>query len=149
MRKPARRPDPDRSGAGAAPRSPSGAAGPATPARHHEGADDHHRGHRRDRDRPAEPLADGQGHRPRPQQRPQDRGRALEHREEALNYAMQFARDMDTDLADKFVGMYVNSWTLSYGERGRSAVQELLDRGFDAGLIPGPAKAEFLSESAE
>jgi 1,4-dihydroxy-6-naphthoate synthase len=74
---------------------------------------------------------------------------ALEHREEALNYAMQFARDMDTDLADKFVGMYVNSWTLSYGERGRSAVQELLDRGFDAGLIPGPAKAEFLSESAE
>ena len=74
---------------------------------------------------------------------------ALEHREEALNYAMQFARDMDTDLADKFVGMYVNSWTLSYGERGRSAVQELLDRGFDAGLIPGPAKAEFLSESTE
>jgi 1,4-dihydroxy-6-naphthoate synthase len=74
---------------------------------------------------------------------------ALEHREEALNYAMQFARDMDTDLADKFVGMYVNSWTLSYGERGRCAVQELLDRGFDAGLIPGPVKAEFLSESAE
>jgi 1,4-dihydroxy-6-naphthoate synthase len=74
---------------------------------------------------------------------------ALEHREEALNYAMQFARDMDTDLADKFVGMYVNSWTLSYGERGRSAVQELLDRGFDAGLIPGPAKAEFLSEATE
>jgi 1,4-dihydroxy-6-naphthoate synthase len=74
---------------------------------------------------------------------------ALEHREEALNYAMQFARDMDTDLADKFVGMYVNSWTLSYGERGRSAVQELLDRGFDAGLIPGPVKAEFLSEATE
>jgi len=43
----------------------------------------------------------------------------------------------------------VNSWTLSYGERGRSAVQELLDRGFDAGLIPGPAKAEFLSEATE
>lgn len=74
---------------------------------------------------------------------------ALEHREEALNYAMQFARDMDTDLADKFVGMYVNSWTLSYGERGRAAVQELLDRGFDAGLIPGPVKAEFLSEPAQ
>jgi 1,4-dihydroxy-6-naphthoate synthase len=74
---------------------------------------------------------------------------ALEHREEALNYAMQFARDMDTELADKFVGMYVNGWTLSYGERGRAAVQELLDRGFDAGLIPGPAKVEFLSESTE
>src|SRR5713101_5822103 len=73
----------------------------------------------------------------------------LEHREEALNYAMQFARDMDTELADKFVGMYVNSWTLSYGERGRAAVQELLDRGFDAGLIPGPAKAEYLSEAAD
>ncbi len=73
---------------------------------------------------------------------------ALEHREEALNYAMQFARDMDTDLADKFVGMYVNSWTLSYGERGRAAVQELLDRGFDAGLIPGPVKAEFLTEAS-
>jgi len=73
---------------------------------------------------------------------------ALEHREEALNYAMQFARDMDTDLADKFVGMYVNTWTLSYGERGRAAVQELLDRGFEAGLLPGPAKAEFLSEPA-
>ncbi len=74
---------------------------------------------------------------------------ALEHREEALNYAMQFARDMDTELADKFVGMYVNSRTLSYGERGRAAVQELLDRGFDAGLIPGPVKAEFLRESTE
>ena len=73
---------------------------------------------------------------------------ALEHREEALNYALQFARDMDTDLADKFVGMYVNKWTLGYGERGRAAVQELLDRGFQAGVIPGPIKAEFLSEQA-
>jgi 1,4-dihydroxy-6-naphthoate synthase len=73
---------------------------------------------------------------------------ALEHREEALNYALQFARDMDTDLADKFVAMYVNKWTLGYGERGRAAVQELLDRGFQAGVIPGPIKAEYLSESA-
>jgi 1,4-dihydroxy-6-naphthoate synthase len=69
---------------------------------------------------------------------------ALEHREEALNYAMQFARDLDPDLADKFVGMYVNKWTLGYGERGRAAVQLLLDRGARAGLIPGPAPAEFL-----
>jgi len=73
---------------------------------------------------------------------------ALEHREEALNYALQFARDMDTDLADKFVGMYVNKWTLGYGERGRAAVQLLLDRGFQAGVIPGPIKAEYLSEQA-
>jgi len=50
---------------------------------------------------------------------------ALEHREEALNYAMQFARDMDAELADKFVGMYVNRWTLGYGEEGRNAVREL------------------------
>jgi 1,4-dihydroxy-6-naphthoate synthase len=70
----------------------------------------------------------------------------LEHREEALNYAMQFARDLDTELADKFVGMYVNRWTLGYGDRGRAAVQELLDQGFKAKLIPGPVKAEFLSE---
>jgi len=73
----------------------------------------------------------------------------LEHREEALNYAMQFARDLDTEQADKFVGMYVNRWTLGYGERGRAAVQELLDRGFRAGLIPGPAQAEFLDEHAQ
>ncbi len=71
---------------------------------------------------------------------------ALEHREAALNYAMQFARDMDAELADKFVGMYVNSWTLGYGERGRQAVRELLSRGAQAGLIPGPAEVDFLSE---
>jgi 1,4-dihydroxy-6-naphthoate synthase len=69
---------------------------------------------------------------------------ALEHREEALNYALQFARDMDSDLADKFVGMYVNRWTLGYGEVGRNAVQEFLDRGVQAGLLAGPAKAEFI-----
>jgi len=68
---------------------------------------------------------------------------ALDHREEALNYALQFARDMDADLADKFVGMYVNRWTLGYGEIGRAAVQELLDRGAQAGLLPGPVQAEF------
>ncbi len=72
----------------------------------------------------------------------------LEHREEALNYAMQFSRDLDTEMADKFVGMYVNRWTLAYGDRGRAAVQELLDRGFKAGVIPGPATAEFLSEDS-
>jgi 1,4-dihydroxy-6-naphthoate synthase len=71
----------------------------------------------------------------------------LEHREEALNYAMQFAREMDTDLADKFVGMYVNRWTLGYGEKGRQAVKELITRGTKAGILPGPPTVEFLSES--
>lgn len=70
----------------------------------------------------------------------------LEHREEALNYAMQFARDMDSDLADKFIGMYVNKWTLGYGQRGKRAVAELIERGTSAGLLPGPATVEFLSE---
>jgi 1,4-dihydroxy-6-naphthoate synthase len=71
----------------------------------------------------------------------------LEHREEALNYAMQFARDMETELADKFVGMYVNKWTLSYGERGKRAVKELITRGTKAGLLPPPPTVEFLSEN--
>ena len=71
----------------------------------------------------------------------------LEHREEALNYAMQFAREMDADLTDKFVGMYVNKWTLGYGEKGKEAVNELIQRGTKAGLLPGPAKVEFLSEN--
>ena len=70
----------------------------------------------------------------------------LEHREEALNYAMQFAREMDADLADKFVGMYVNKWTLGYGEKGKKAVRELIERGTAAGLLPGPADVEFLEE---
>ena len=70
----------------------------------------------------------------------------LEHREEALNYAMQFAREMDADLADKFVGMYVNKWTLGYGEKGKKAVRELIERGTSAGLLPGPADVEFLEE---
>ena len=70
----------------------------------------------------------------------------LEHREEALNYAMQFAREMDPELADKFVGMYVNKLTLGYGEKGRQAVQELIERGVKAGLLPGPATVEFLGE---
>lgn len=70
----------------------------------------------------------------------------LEHREEALNYAMQFARDMDTELADKFVGMYVNKWTLGYGDRGKKAVKELIERGTVAGVLDGPPTIEFLSE---
>jgi len=69
----------------------------------------------------------------------------LEHREEALNYAMQFARDMETEIADKFVGMYVNRWTLGYGDRGKQAVRTLIERGTAAGLLPGPPEVEFLS----
>jgi 1,4-dihydroxy-6-naphthoate synthase len=70
----------------------------------------------------------------------------LEHREEALNYAMQFARDMDTELADKFVSMYVNKWTLGYGEKGKKAVRAFIERGTAAGLLPGPPHIEFLEE---
>jgi 1,4-dihydroxy-6-naphthoate synthase len=70
----------------------------------------------------------------------------LKHREEALNYALQFARDMEAELADKFVGMYVNNWTLGYGDRGKRAVKELISRGTKAGLLPPPATVEFLSE---
>jgi 1,4-dihydroxy-6-naphthoate synthase len=73
---------------------------------------------------------------------------ALEHREDALKYALQFARDMDAELADKFVGMYVNQWTLGFGEKGRSAVRELLARGAKAGLLPASgADVDFLSET--
>jgi 5,8-dihydroxy-2-naphthoate synthase len=70
----------------------------------------------------------------------------LEHREDALKYAMQFARDMDADIADKFVGMYVNRWTLGYGERGKTAVKELIERGTASGILPGPPTIEFLDE---
>jgi len=69
---------------------------------------------------------------------------ALDHREEALSYAMQFARDLDPQLADKFVGMYVNQRTLDYGPDGREAVHRLLDMGHKAGVIPHPARVEFV-----
>ena len=69
---------------------------------------------------------------------------ALEHREEALAYAMQFARDLDSQLADKFVGMYVNERTLDYGPDGREAVRRLLDMGHKAGVIPHAARVVFV-----
>jgi 1,4-dihydroxy-6-naphthoate synthase len=68
---------------------------------------------------------------------------ALDHREEALAYAMQFARDLDPQMADKFVGMYVNERTLDYGPDGREAVRRLLDMGHKAGIIPQEAAVEF------
>jgi 1,4-dihydroxy-6-naphthoate synthase len=69
---------------------------------------------------------------------------ALDHREEALAYAMQFARDLDPQLADKFVGMYVNERTLDYGPDGREAVRRLLDMGHKAGIISVAARVEFV-----
>jgi 1,4-dihydroxy-6-naphthoate synthase len=70
---------------------------------------------------------------------------ALAHRDEALAYALQYARDMDKGLADRFVGMYVNDWTLDYGPRGREAVRRLLEEGHKAGIIPSPVHVEFVN----
>jgi 1,4-dihydroxy-6-naphthoate synthase len=69
---------------------------------------------------------------------------ALDHREEALNYALQFARDMEAPLAEKFVGMYVNHYTVDCGELVPKAAQKLLDMGFEAGLIPNRVLVEFV-----
>ncbi len=69
---------------------------------------------------------------------------ALAHRQDALTYALQYARDMDRSLADQFVGMYVNDWTLDYGARGRAAVQRLLEEGHRAGIIPAPVAVDFV-----
>ena len=68
---------------------------------------------------------------------------SLEHREGGLAYAMNYARDMETELADRFVGMYVNDYTLDYGEKGRAGVRELMERGYKAGVIPHPVDVEF------
>ena len=69
---------------------------------------------------------------------------ALEHRAGALDHAMRFARGLERSKADAFVGMYVNEWTQDYGERGRAAVQALLDRGVSAGIITQPVTVEFV-----
>ena len=69
---------------------------------------------------------------------------ALAHRDDALSYALRYARDMTRELADRFVGMYVNDWTLDYGPRGREAVQRLLSEGHRAGVIPNPVAVEFV-----
>ncbi len=68
----------------------------------------------------------------------------LKHRAEALAYALQFGRDLDRSQADKFVGMYVNDWTIDFGERGRKAVKTLLDRAYRAKIIPQPVDVEFI-----
>jgi 1,4-dihydroxy-6-naphthoate synthase len=68
---------------------------------------------------------------------------ALDHREEALAYAMQFARDLDPQMADRFVGMYVNERTIDYGADGREAIHKLLDMGYKAGIITVEPRVEF------
>jgi len=68
---------------------------------------------------------------------------SLDHREDALEYAMQFAREMDPAVADRFVAMWVNELTLDYGERGREAVRRLLKEGHERGIIPHPVQVEF------
>ena len=69
---------------------------------------------------------------------------ALDHRDEAVAYALNYARDMGADLADRFVGMYVNDYTLDYGEVGRQAVQRLLDEAADAGITPRIGQVDFV-----
>jgi 1,4-dihydroxy-6-naphthoate synthase len=73
---------------------------------------------------------------------------ALDNREEALQYAMQFARDLDVQQADKFVGMYVNERTLDYGNDGREAISKLLEMGYERGIIPNKPNVEFVGDSA-
>ena len=71
---------------------------------------------------------------------------SLSHRQEGLEYAMVYARDMESDstLADRFVGMYVNDYTLDYGQRGRAGVHELLSRGYQSGIIKSPVEIDFV-----
>jgi len=70
----------------------------------------------------------------------------LDHRENALDHAMRFARGLDRGKADTFVGMYVNSWTLDYGDRGRAAIRLFLDEGVKSGIIARPVTVEFVDD---
>ncbi len=69
---------------------------------------------------------------------------SLDHRPEAVKHSLQFARDMGIELADKFVGMYVNHWTLDYGEKGRESIRRFLGRAFEQGIIPHRQELEFV-----
>ncbi len=69
---------------------------------------------------------------------------SLDHRPAAVQHALQYARDMGRDLADKFVGMYVNHWTLDYGEKGRESIRRFLGQAFEHGLIPHRQELEFV-----
>jgi 1,4-dihydroxy-6-naphthoate synthase len=70
---------------------------------------------------------------------------SLDHRAEAVGHALQYARDMGRDLADKFVGMYVNHWTLDYGEKGRESIRRFLGQAFECGLLPRRQELEFVA----
>lgn len=69
----------------------------------------------------------------------------LAHRKEAIAYALEFGRGLDTDLTDRFIEMYVNKWTIDYGERGREAVRTLLRKAHEAGLTPDTGDIEFIA----
>ena len=68
----------------------------------------------------------------------------LQHRDDALDYALGFGRGLDRGMADEFVGMYVNDWTLDFGERGCEAVRTLLRRGHETGVIPQLVEPLFI-----
>ena len=70
---------------------------------------------------------------------------SLDHRAEAVQHALPYARDMGRELADRFVGMYVNHWTLDYGEKGRESIRRFLGRAFESGLIPHRQELEFVA----
>jgi 1,4-dihydroxy-6-naphthoate synthase len=70
---------------------------------------------------------------------------SLDHRSDAVEHALRYARDMGKELADKFVGMYVNHWTLDYGDKGRESIRRFLGRGFEEGLIPHRQELEFVT----
>ena len=70
---------------------------------------------------------------------------SLQHRAEAVQHALQYARDMGSELADKFVGMYVNDWTLGYGERGRESIRRFLRRAFERGITAREPELEFVA----
>ena len=69
---------------------------------------------------------------------------SLDHRPEAVQHALQYARDMGRDLADKFVGMYVNHWTLDYGDKGRESIRRFLGLGYEKGILPHRQELEFV-----
>ena len=70
---------------------------------------------------------------------------SLAHRAEAVEYSLQYGRDLNRQLADQFVGMYVNDWTLDYGPRGRAAITRILKEGADAGLVPAIGEIEYVT----
>ncbi len=74
---------------------------------------------------------------------------SLDHRKPAVEYALQFGRDLNHELADEFVGMYVNHWTIDYGVRGKDAITRLLAEGADAGIVPRTPNIEFIEAKAK